>query len=1537
MKRILFILVSLGLGILAAQAAGIPHLLPWPQKVTWTGEKFHAREISVSCAWNKNFPGMEWLSDCGISVVESPGNRRLTVNWVDSIPGIPVNPDEAYKLRVTSNEILIEATTETGVYRAVQTLRQLTEKKGKGISVTGCEIVDWPAFRVRGFMQDVGRSYISLEELKREIAALSRYKINVFHWHLTENQAWRLQSKRFPMLSDSTNTTRMPGKFYTLKEARELVDFCKRHYVTLIPEIDMPGHSAAFVRAFGHDMQSPEGMKILKLLLDEVCETFDVPYLHIGTDEVKFTNPDFVPEMVAYVRSKEKKVISWNPGWHYKPGEIDMTHLWSYRGKAQKGIPAIDSRFHYLNHFDTFADLFALYNSRIYNEPQGSDDLAGTILAVWNDRMIQPEADIIKQNNFYPNMLAIAERAWRGGGTEYFDKHGTVLPPEDSEEFKAFADFENRLLWHKEHCFQGYPFAYVRQANVKWRITDAFPNQGNLHKSFPPEKALDTQYTYKGKTYGTCEARGAGIYLRHVWGTLVPGIYKQPEENHTAYAWTWVYSPEAQDAGAWIEFQNYSRSEMDLPPLPGKWDYRESRVWLNDREILPPVWTATHREKSNETLLGNENCVVRPPIPVHLEKGWNKVFLKLPVGTFTQPEIRLQKWMFTFVFVTPDGEKAVDGLIYSPDKELPAVHAQKAACGNNVTYDHGRLQMPVTYSDNMVLQREMPLVIAGIANAGEEVTVRIAGQQGQAVTGANGKWSVTLPPMKAGGPYTLSISADSERLDYTNVLIGEVWLCSGQSNMAFQVNSAIDSQRKAFLEFAAGKPQIRLFDMKPRWATNAVEWDISVLDSLNRLQYYQDTEWKECNEETANRFSAVAFAFGQMLSDSLQVPVGLILNAIGGSPTEAWVDRQTLEAEFPDILYDWRQNDLIQEWARERASLNIKKSTDKQQRHPYEPCYLYESGIQPLEKFPIRGIIWYQGESNAHNIEAHEKLFRLLTTSWRENWQEELPFYYVQLSSIDRPSWPRFRDSQRKLMQSIPNSGMAVSSDKGDSLDVHPRYKREIGERLAHWALNKTYGHDCLPSGPLYRSVSFKADTAYITFDYGEGMHSSDGGELQTFEIAGHDGVFVPAEALITDGKTIKAWSRQIKHPKFVRYGWQPFTRANLVNREGLPASTFCSEASKVDWSGLPDLSNAGKTSALGVSAPFAGISNGQLLVAGGCNFPGKPAAEGGTKQYYSEIYALDITRQTQAEWRVAGQLSKPLAYGASIATPQGIVWIGGNNDKRASKEVFLVNWLTAEGKPSISKLPELPVTMDNFAAAYADGQIFVTGGNQQQSPSNALYSLKLTESGNGEWTRLPDFPGPARIQPVLAAQQSQDGTRLYLTGGFQPVSGRQRAIVSTDMFSYHPEKKEWRQESILPFSAEGSPNTLTGGCAVSSGNSSILLMGGVNYTRFRDALNRPLEIEQATAAGNTLLQDSLQNEARNYLLHPVEWYKFNTTLLQYNTFTRQWNILEENEKLARAGAGIAINGDEIILINGELKPGIRTPEINIFIYDPDK
>lgn len=303
-KLTLLLYIFINLFIFSVVRAGDCHLLPQPQKMTLSHAGFRMDKVKLSTPVLQQ----EWealVLEMGGTVSPEAG-RSIEVKLLPSLPEVPINQEEAYRLNITNRQITVEAVTERGVYWAMQTLRQLSEKRGGRMQIQGCEIVDWPAFRVRGFMQDVGRSYISLEELKREISILSKFKVNVFHWHLTENQAWRLESKIFPMLNDSVNTVRMPGKYYTLEEAKDLVAFCKAHHVMLIPEIDMPGHSAAFIRTFRHDMQSTEGMKILKLLPDEVCETFDAPYLHIGTDEVQFTNPRFVPEMVAYVRSKGK-------------------------------------------------------------------------------------------------------------------------------------------------------------------------------------------------------------------------------------------------------------------------------------------------------------------------------------------------------------------------------------------------------------------------------------------------------------------------------------------------------------------------------------------------------------------------------------------------------------------------------------------------------------------------------------------------------------------------------------------------------------------------------------------------------------------------------------------------------------------------------------------------------------------------------------------------------------------------------------------------------------------------------------------------------------------------------------------------------------------------------------------------------------------------------------------------------------------------------------------------------------------------------
>ena len=491
-----------------------------------------------------------------------------------------------------------------------------------------------------------------------------------------------------------------------------------------------------------------------------------------------------------------------------------------------------------------------------------------------------------------------------------------------------------------------------------------------------------------------------------------------------------------------------------------------------------------------------------------------------------------------------------------PNPEGAGILAKTVYSG--ITGDYGGLQMSQLYTDYMVLQRDIPLDIHGIANAGEKITVSISNQKATATANNQGKWSVVLKPMNAATDLTLTVEAGSAAKVYKHVAVGEVWLCSGQSNMAFMLCQA-DTYKRDIDN--VGDPQLRLFDMKARWETYNVAWPASCLDSLNHLQYYRSTTWQPTTPDNAKWFSAIAYYYGRMLRDSLKVPVGLICNAVGGSPTEAWVDRNTLETCFPAILKSWLHNDFIQDWVRGRAAKNLTNDNTHLGRHPYEPCYLYESGILPLQKYPIKGVIWYQGESNAHNMEAHSELFKLLVGSWRSNWSNPtMPFYFVQLSSLNRPSWPWFRYSQLQLMQQIANTGMAVSSDCGDSLDVHPLRKQPVGQRLARWALNKTYGKSITPSGPIYKGVVRSADALIVSFDYADNLCTSDGKQLSTFEIAEEEGMYYPATAVI-EGNTVRLTSPEVKNPRYVRYGWQPFTRANLINGDALPASTFRGKA----------------------------------------------------------------------------------------------------------------------------------------------------------------------------------------------------------------------------------------------------------------------------------------------------------------------------------------------------------------------------------------
>ena len=475
-----------------------------------------------------------------------------------------------------------------------------------------------------------------------------------------------------------------------------------------------------------------------------------------------------------------------------------------------------------------------------------------------------------------------------------------------------------------------------------------------------------------------------------------------------------------------------------------------------------------------------------------------------------------------------------------------------------ITDDFGGLSLPAIYSDNMVVQQGQPFVVSGTADAGKEVSVRFGKQRIIKKAAEDGSWKVMFTPMEADGEsYKLIVECGKEKIEYKNLVIGEVWLCSGQSNMAFMVKES--SHIEQSLANIKGK-DIRLYDMKPRVFTDNIEWDSASLVALNNHDYYRPTTWQLQNEQNVNGFSAVAYHFGAMLSDSLGVPVGLICNAVGGAPAEAFIDRKTLEFHpvLVDILYNWKENDMIQDWCRGRAKKNIAKSTNNMQRHPYEPCFLYENGIMPIAGYPIRGAIWYQGESNAHNVELHEVIFPTLIESWRKTWDNpEMPFYFVQLSSINRPSWPHFRDSQRRLAAEIPNCDFAVSSDKGHPTDVHPKEKAPVGERLARLALNQTYGMQHVAQhGPTpVRMFSFNGRTV-IEFSNVTDFKTSDGDVLRGLEIADKTGPFSEVDA-----KTeVKFKGNRIiieREAHRVRYAWKPFTDANLVNEAGLPASTF--------------------------------------------------------------------------------------------------------------------------------------------------------------------------------------------------------------------------------------------------------------------------------------------------------------------------------------------------------------------------------------------
>lgn len=512
-------------------------------------------------------------------------------------------------------------------------------------------------------------------------------------------------------------------------------------------------------------------------------------------------------------------------------------------------------------------------------------------------------------------------------------------------------------------------------------------------------------------------------------------------------------------------------------------------------------------------------------------------------------EIARVEWIDFYAPLVPHPDWLPDAV--HPDARGADVLAKVAYAG--ITGRYGGLQLPPVFADNMVLQRGMPFYMKGKADAGETVVVRLGGKElASGVTDARGVWNVRIPALTAVDSTTLTVSTARRTLTYRNVAVGEVWLCSGQSNMAFKLRQAADASRDIAKAADRG---LRLYNMQPRWETDNVEWDSTAVDSVSRLQYFRPAQWVTSSPQNAADFSAVAYYMGRMLRDSLRVPVGLVCNAVGGTPIESWIDRPMLEEYYPQVLRHWKNNDFVMDWVRGRAAKNLARRP--RGRHPYHPAYCFETGIEPLLNLPLRGVAWYQGESNAHNPDSWR--FDLLARSWRMRMGDfSLPFYVVQLSGIERPSWPWMRNTQRIAQRSVFATQMVVSSDLGLRYDVHPPYKRPVGERLAQSMLRHTYNRPGAPVSPEVGANS-KVDGDRVQLDLREakGLHGSDGQPLRGFEIAGENQLFFPAIAQWNEDGILTLHASKVAQPRYVRYGWQPFPTGNVVNGAGLPLGTF--------------------------------------------------------------------------------------------------------------------------------------------------------------------------------------------------------------------------------------------------------------------------------------------------------------------------------------------------------------------------------------------
>lgn len=486
------------------------------------------------------------------------------------------------------------------------------------------------------------------------------------------------------------------------------------------------------------------------------------------------------------------------------------------------------------------------------------------------------------------------------------------------------------------------------------------------------------------------------------------------------------------------------------------------------------------------------------------------------------------------------------------------------------------VKLPAVFGSGMVLQRDIQLPVWGWAEPGEEVTVRIAGQEVRTKANDAGKWSVKLAALAAPGPYQMSVQGKNT-VEFKDVLVGEVWVCSGQSNMDFGMNQVFDAKKEVS---EANCPNIRLFEL-PYKTSCKPETDC-------------DAKWRVCTPENLGAggffgagFSGVAYYFGREIQKELGVPVGLIKPAWGGTRIEPWTPPEGFASEpkFADVVKRIEEATPRYKEAMKKATAEMeawlpkaKEALAKNELAPAppewpkheldnngQPTGIYNAMIHPIVPYAIRGALWYQGEANRNDGLLYTDRMRALIGGWRKIWGEgDFPFLYVQIAPFRYNDNPKDQtmvlwEAQTRAL-SIPNTGMVVTTDLVDNIqDIHPKNKKDVGKRLALWALAKTYGHkDLVFSGPLFDKVTSQGAKLRVHFQYADnGLKSRDGKPLTWFEVAGADGKYVEAKAEVDQKNTLLVWSDQVKEPVSVRFGWNEEAMPNLVNAEGLPASPF--------------------------------------------------------------------------------------------------------------------------------------------------------------------------------------------------------------------------------------------------------------------------------------------------------------------------------------------------------------------------------------------